>query len=114
MNNLFFLLASISISEFISLYYIKEYVDEGKIGHLVISVVFYGLMLAIFYKILKNGYGVGLTNMVWSILSILSGLFIGVILFNETILFHQKVGATIGLIGIIMVLWSESNDYLIT
>lgn len=95
----------IILTEAIGLYNIKEYSISNTSPHFLISTVAYAIIPFMLYKILKLGNGIALTNILWNIASTLYGLIIGVVLFSEYISFQQKLGAVLGTVGTIMILW---------
>jgi drug/metabolite transporter (DMT)-like permease len=64
----------------------------------------YCMIPFILYYILKTKEGIAMTNIIWNIASMIYGLFIGVILFNENILLKQKIGIILGFIGLILMI----------
>lgn len=88
------------VLEFCALYNIKNATVTGSDGLLVISVICYGLIPICLYQITKSGSGVALVNIVWNILSSMYGILIGIMLFGETITFHQKLGTLVGFLSI--------------
>lgn len=109
MSSHFIYLTLLTFTDVIAIYYMKQYVLTQKPEHIMISIFFYGLMLYIFYKILRSGFGIGITNILMSILSIICGLIIGTLVFGEHITFNQKIGATLGIIGSLIILWNSNN-----
>lgn len=101
--NIALIIFGMIITNLIALYFIKEYTMTHLIQHAIIAIIFYFLMLMIFYKMVDDGYGVAITNILWCIISILCGLFIGVVIFNEDVLLKQKIGSLLGIIGVILI-----------
>lgn len=102
------LLILIIIAEFLALYYIKLFsLYDDHIRYILCAMIYYIIVVIIFYRILKNGQGIAMTNMIWNIASTIYGLLIGVIIFNEKLTNLQKIGATFGTLSVIMMLWHE-------
>jgi len=107
-QNIIFWLILIIACESIALYAIKKYsIDNTHSIYLVGSIILYAAIPLFLYKILKNDMGIAIANILWNIASTLYGLLIGVILFNEGITFEQKIGATLGTAGVILIMWDE-------
>ena len=98
-----------TFADIFAIYYMKKYVLTDKPEHILISIFFYSLMLYIFYKIIKSGFGIGITNILMCILSIIWGVVIGTFIFGEHITFKQKIGTTLGLIGSLIILWNTET-----
>ena len=45
-----------------------------------------------------------MTNIVWNIASTIYGIIIGVLIFEESISFEQKIGALFGFIGLLLMI----------
>ena len=97
------------IGYFVSIYAMKKYAICNKFEYLIISLLFYAVTMYSFYKTVKLGYGIGIVNIAYSVASILCGLVVGSLIFGEHISDHQKVGATLGIIGCVAMLWQTDN-----
>lgn len=96
----------ILLVEAFALYSIKMasvFPDEKK--YIVFAVVSYALIPLFLYKMLLYGQGIGVINCLWNILSTIYGFLIGIYLFQEHVSKQQIVGAILGLIGIILILY---------
>jgi drug/metabolite transporter (DMT)-like permease len=99
----------IMIFESTAFYNIKMYSISNDMRHIIASSALYAMIPILLYKIVKLGNGIAITNITWNIASTLYGLFIGVILFNEHITTEQKIGAILGMLGTIIILWHSDN-----
>lgn len=95
----FFWLLLVVLLEATALYNIKN-AARDKNTWLVISVVCYALIPLCLFKIVKNGTGMAITNIVWNIMSSIYGIIIGVMIFKEHMTLDQKLGAGLGLISV--------------
>lgn len=102
-NSDILLLLIIILCEAFALYCIKKYSYNDNLTYLLIlSMILYAIIPIFLYKILKHGTGIGILNTIWNITSTCYGLFIGMVLFSETITFQQKIGIIFGIIGIFL------------
>jgi len=98
------------IIESSAFYYVKKYsIDDNKYLFLTYSIILYSFIPIVLYFIFKNNGTLVITNIVWNIASIIYGIFIGVVLFNENISDKQKIGAMLGFFGLILMLYYDNK-----
>jgi len=95
-----FWLSLIIILEVTALYNVKYAATSTKSWWLSVAVVCYALIPVALFKIVQRGSGIAITNLVWNIASSLYGLGIGVILFREELTANQKIGVSLGLVSV--------------
>jgi multidrug transporter EmrE-like cation transporter len=100
----------ISISECLGQSCLKNYhLDPSKAYLYLLAVLFYSLvclLLVLSYKF----KGMGLVNVLWSGISVLFVVSVGMIFFNETLTRMDFLGIVLILLGITCVLWEGSHD----
>ena len=92
----------IVLFESIAQYHIKKSKVKHNILYLLIAVASYGVVCLLLHKC-YDFMGMGITNFVWSILSIISILSIGVILFNEHITKFDILGMCLSIVGLYLI-----------
>lgn len=103
-----FWLTLLILFEASALYFIKNYsIHDNTTWFLILSIISYAMIPYCLYRILKNGEGIAIINIIWNVASTLYGLFIGVILFSEHLTTPQKVGATLGTLGTVLMMWNS-------
>ena len=92
-----------------ALYFIKKESLKHKSNYIKYACLIYGLIIPfILLKLLKYE-GIGLVNFFWNILSTISGILIGIYLFNEKINNKQIIGIIISLTGLYLILLDSEN-----
>ena len=88
--------------ESIAQYHIKKSKISNGILYLIIAFASYGIVC----MLLKKCYdfnGMGITNFVWSVLSIVSILMVGVLAFNEKITKFDILGIIMSISGLYLI-----------
>jgi multidrug transporter EmrE-like cation transporter len=102
--SLLLLILAISISECIGQSCLKKYNLDPEKTYLYISgVIFYSIVCALLVMSYKYK-GMGLINVLWSGLSVLVIVSTGILFFNESITFLDKVGILLIITGIVYVI----------
>lgn len=105
MNNLsfyIFLILVIVIFESFAQYHIKKSKVQHNMLYLIIAVAAYGVVCLLLHKC-YDFMGMGITNFVWSVLSIVSILSIGIILFDEHITKYDVIGIVLSITGLYLI-----------
>lgn len=87
----------------------KVFSDPDKMHLFVVALVFYGIVCYLLLMSYKYR-GMGIVNVIWSGLSILLIVSIGVLFFQETITNMDKIGIVLIIAGIVFVLWEGGHD----
>jgi len=96
-----FLIILIVIFENFAQYNIKKNNIENNYLYLFLAIASYSIVCLLLGKCYKiKGAGVGITNFVWSILSIVSLIMLGIIVFHETITFYDIFGIILCIVGL--------------
>jgi len=96
-----FLIILIVIFENFAQYNIKKNIIENNYLYLFLAIASYSIVCLLLGKCYKiKGAGVGITNFVWSILSIVSLIMLGIIVFHETITFYDIFGIILCIVGL--------------
>lgn len=82
-------------------YFAKLWSVQPRPSLFILAVVAYSLS-GIFYTPALLKEGLVLTSLVWSLLTIVGFLFIGLVLFNETLSPVQWTGAALGIIALLI------------
>jgi len=94
-------LITIIAAESVALYCVKKYsIDDNLHRYILLGIILYAYIPFALYKITKNGQGIAITNIIWNIASTIYGLLIGILLFDESISWEQKIGILLGFAGV--------------
>ncbi len=96
------LILLIVIFESVGQYHIKKSKINNSMIFLIIGFLSYGVV-CILLKKCYDFNGMGITNFVWSVLSIVSVLMIGVLAFNEKITKTDIIGIFLSIIGLYLI-----------
>lgn len=102
LNFYFLLIFTIVFFEAIAQYHIKKSKIDNKYVHLSIAVFSYSVVCLLLDKCYDFN-GVGITNFVWSVLSIISMLIVGYVLFNEKITKFDIAGIILSIFGLYLI-----------
>ena len=95
------LIILIVIFENFAQYNIKKNNIENKFIYLFLAIASYSIICVLLGKCYSfKGAGIGITNFIWSILSIVSLIIVGVIVFHETITIYDIFGLILCIIGL--------------
>jgi multidrug transporter EmrE-like cation transporter len=87
----------------------KVFSNPDKMHLFVAALVFYGIVC--YLLLLSYKYkGMGIVNVIWSGISILLIVSIGVLFFQEIITSMDKIGIALIIAGIVFVLWEGNHD----
>ena len=110
MNNniiiILFLVIGIVLCETIAQSCIKYSRNTNNKNYICISVLFYAIVCFLLYKTYKY-QNMGIVNVIWSCLSVLSVLFAGIILYHEKITKNDILGVILILIGLYFIFMDE-------
>ena len=96
-----FLIILIVIFENFAQYNIKKHNIENNFFYIFLAIASYSIVCLLLGKCYTmKGAGVGITNFIWSILSIVSLIMIGGIIFHETITFYDIFGIILCICGL--------------
>ena len=96
-----FLILLIVIFENFAQYNIKKHNIENNYIYVFLAIASYSIVCLLLGKCYTiKGAGMGITNFVWSILSIVSLITLGVIVFHETITFYDIFGIILCIFGL--------------
>lgn len=103
------LIVLISISECIGQSCLKMFYKNPKnITYYAVAVAFYSIVCALL--VLSYQYkGMGIVNVLWSGISVLTILGVGMAFFNETITTMDMFGIFFIILGIILILWEGTH-----
>jgi len=96
------LVLSVVFFEGVAQYHIKKSKITNNSLYILISIFAYSIVCLL----LKECYafnGIGLTNLLWSVISIINMLTIGVIMFNENITLIDILGVLLCLCGMYLI-----------
>ena len=103
-NNHFYLLliCVIVLFESIAQYHIKQSKVNNNMLYILIAIASYSIICLLLHKC-YDFMGMGITNFVWSIISIISILTIGVIAFDENITQNDILGVLLAISGLYLI-----------
>lgn len=100
-HSYFFLILLIVVFENFSQYNIKKNKLEKNILYIFLAIASYSIVCVLLGKCYDfTGAGVGITNFIWSVMSILSLIILGVVAFHETITKYDVLGMLLCLAGL--------------
>ena len=97
----------IVIAETFSQHYIKKGAIRSDYKYLVLSMLFYGLVVYFLYRLYMK-YRMGPIFLLWSVLSTLSIYIIGHILYKEHITIRDILGGALCFVGLYIV-FTDTN-----
>ena len=86
-------------------YFAKFWSTNRKTVFLALALLSY-VLSAVFYTPTLLRQGLVTTSVIWSLLSIIGFVFIGVVIFKETLTGTQTVGVTTGIVALIILTYS--------
>lgn len=98
----FLLIFSIVFFESIAQYHIKKSKINNNYIYLLVAIFAYSIVCLLLNKCYDFN-GIGMTNFVWSVLSIVIMLIVGVVAFNETITKYDIIGIVLSISGMYMI-----------
>lgn len=98
----FLLILSVVFFEGIAQYHIKKSKLTKNNLYILISILSYSIVCLLLQKCYDFN-GVGITNLAWSIISIITMLTIGVIIFDEKITLYDILGVILCITGIYLI-----------
>ena len=97
-----FLIVVIVFFESIAQYHIKKSKINNNLLYVLIAVASYGVICLLLHKC-YDFMGMGITNFVWSVLSIVSIITIGIVIFNEKITRFDVLGMILSITGLYLI-----------
>jgi len=95
------LILLIVIFENFAHYNIKKNNSEKNYIYIFLAIASYSIVCLLLGKCYTfKGAGVGITNFVWSVLSIVSLIMLGVVVFHETITMYDIFGIILSILGL--------------
>ncbi len=101
--NILLPLVSSTIIALLPLIFIKKYIQSNKIIYLIITMILYFLLMLSYIKLFEKTE-LSSTYTILQILQILIVLFIGVLLFNESLTMNKIIGVILGLLSVYLLL----------
>lgn len=99
----------ISISECLGQSCLRIFYKNPKnVAYYAIAILFYSIVCALLVLSYRYG-GVGIVNVLWSGISVLTILGVGMAFFNETITTMDIFGIFFIILGIMLVLWEGTH-----
>lgn len=109
LNFYFLLILTIVFFESVAQYHIKKNKVNHNALYLLISMFCYSIVCLLLNKCYEFD-GMGMTNFVWSILSIVSMLTVGYLVFDETIKKYDIIGMVLSVIGLYLIFIYGHNN----
>lgn len=104
----FLLIFSIVFFESLAQYHIKKSKLKNNYLYLLVAIFSYSIVCLLLNRCYDFN-GVGITNFVWSVLSIVTMLIIGVVVFNENITKYDILGIIMSIGGLYLIFVYEHN-----
>jgi multidrug transporter EmrE-like cation transporter len=105
MNNTQFyllLVCVIVLFESIAQYHIKQSKINNNMFYILIAIASYSIICLLLHKC-YDFMGMGITNFVWSVVSIVSILLIGTIIFDEKLTKYDILGVLLAVSGLYLI-----------
>ncbi len=99
----------ISICEALAQYYIKCYHIYNHLYAIIIAIILYGFVCFLLYKT-YDFKGMGLVNVLWSGMSVLLILTLGIVFFNEKVHLHDWIGIFLVVSGMILITYRNGTS----
>ena len=101
MYELFFIIMCIVIAEAIAQYFIKKYTELPRSIYFILGICFYAVVVFFLQKSYLYA-NMGLANVLWSGLSVISILTVGSLVFGDKITLNEWIGMIVILCGVIL------------
>ena len=105
----FLLIFSIVFFESVAQYHIKKSKINNNYIYLLVAILSYSIVCLLLNKCYEFN-GVGMTNFVWSILSIVTMLILGVVVFNENVTKYDIIGICLSISGLYLIFVYEHKE----
>ncbi len=105
----FLLIFTIVFFESIAQYHIKKSKINHNYLYLLIAMFCYGIVCLLLNRCYDFD-GMGMTNFVWSILSIVTMISVGYFIFNESITRYDIIGMVLSVIGLYLIFVYGHNN----
>jgi len=99
---IFSIILAIVLFESIAQYHIKKSRDTEKLIYLLVGMFSYSIVCCLLHKCYSYD-GVGVTNLTWSVFSIVSMMMIGHVMFNEEVNMFDFLGVIMCFIGLYLI-----------
>lgn len=106
-NTILIYILIIVIAEGIAQTCLKEYSESKKFIYFLTGLVCYGLVSWFLCESYNVNGGIGIVNLVWSALSIITSFTIGVLFFKEIIHFHDILAIILISIGMLILKFTD-------
>lgn len=106
-NILFMIIFLICIAESSAIACIKEFHNGGGSQFFVAAVLLYGVVCYLLHRTFYYKDSMGITNVIWSGISVLMVAIVGIFLFHEKVHFHDVVAAGFITAGLLIVKYTK-------
>lgn len=101
---IFLVLAVVSVLAAVGDYFSKRWADGTAGGHSVtVALVCYCMCTCLWFPVIRYGKDLSRITSMWVIVTMLSGVLMGTLFFNERLTTVNIVGIVFGLLGIICI-----------
>ena len=101
MNIRFFLiLMTLIFTETVALYFIEKTVKTKTTAYFFLGIFIYVFVPILYYFLLKNGYKVGLANVLFNAGTNITVLLVGYLFYEQKITSLQAIGILVSLLGL--------------
>jgi multidrug transporter EmrE-like cation transporter len=97
----------IVIAEGIAQTCLKEYSESKKFIYFLTGLICYGLVSWFLCESYNVQGGIGIVNLIWSALSIVTSFTIGILFFKEVIHFHDVIAIILISIGVLILKYTR-------
>lgn len=98
-------LAILIFFEFVADVLAKHWSIKGGIWYAALSLVAYLLANTFWLFALKNGSGLGRGAVIFSVVSAIVAILVGLLLYKEDVTTPQMIGMGLGLVSLIFIFW---------
>ncbi len=106
-NYLLLLIILICISEAIAMSCVKKYHNGDGAGYIYLAMLMYAGVCLLLNQSLKFSNTIGMTNVLWSGLSVMLVTLVGVLVFHEKLHFHDIIAAVLITAGMLILKFTQ-------
>ena len=100
--NLLGIIALIILLETVAQYHIKNSKVSNNIYLIFVSIILYSI-ICFLLRACYSYTTMGLANLIWSVMSILTVMMVGYFAFNETLTYNDVIGLVLCVIGLYLI-----------
>lgn len=104
---LFLLIILICLSEAIAMTCVKKYHNGDGRCYIYFAIIMYAIVCFLLNQSLNFSDTIGMTNVIWSGISVMLVTLVGVIVFHEELHFHDVIAASLITVGMLILKFTK-------